>query len=184
MQYFERAVFEMHPENPRPYDVLLTLLGREKFLAKYPGGNTTPQPSPTPTPSAAPSSAPPAPTLPRTASTSQVALTVHEVRDNVPPSFSKPATGHRFVGIDVTLRNVGTNEFSNNILYFRLRAADGRDYSVVFVGVPQPQVQLQDLRPRDDTRGWITFTIPDGLQLVRLTFDHTLLDDPVTVSLP
>src|SRR4051812_42452323 len=26
VQYFERAVFEMHPENPAPYDVLLSLL--------------------------------------------------------------------------------------------------------------------------------------------------------------
>jgi hypothetical protein len=34
MQYFERAVFEHHPENQPPYDVLLSLLGREKYLAK------------------------------------------------------------------------------------------------------------------------------------------------------
>ena len=51
VQYFERAVFELHPENPPPYDVLLTLLGREKFLAKYPSG--------APTGSAPPSAAPP-----------------------------------------------------------------------------------------------------------------------------
>lgn len=29
VQYFERAVFEYHPENPAPYDVLLTQVGRE-----------------------------------------------------------------------------------------------------------------------------------------------------------
>src|SRR5690349_13063955 len=29
VQYFERAVFERHPENQPPYDVLLSLLGRE-----------------------------------------------------------------------------------------------------------------------------------------------------------
>ncbi|PDV98223.1 hypothetical protein [Candidatus Chloroploca asiatica] len=29
VQYFERARFEWHPENARPYDVLLGLLGRE-----------------------------------------------------------------------------------------------------------------------------------------------------------
>src|SRR5438874_13349312 len=28
VQYFERAVFERHPENQPPYDVLLSLLGR------------------------------------------------------------------------------------------------------------------------------------------------------------
>ncbi len=38
VQYFERGRFEYHPENDTPYDVLLGLLGREQFLAKYPGG--------------------------------------------------------------------------------------------------------------------------------------------------
>jgi hypothetical protein len=42
VQYFERAVFEYHPENAPPFDVLLSLLGREKFLAKYPSTPPTP----------------------------------------------------------------------------------------------------------------------------------------------
>ncbi len=37
-QYFERARFEYHPDNQRPYDVLLGLLGREQYLAKYRNG--------------------------------------------------------------------------------------------------------------------------------------------------
>jgi hypothetical protein len=41
-QYFERARFEYHPENPPPNDVLLGLLGREQFLARYPGGQPMP----------------------------------------------------------------------------------------------------------------------------------------------
>jgi hypothetical protein len=44
VQYFERAVFEYHPENPVPNDVLLSLLGSIRYKAKYPGGapNQTP----------------------------------------------------------------------------------------------------------------------------------------------
>jgi hypothetical protein len=38
VQYFERARFELHPENQPPYRVLLGLLGSEQFRAKYPGG--------------------------------------------------------------------------------------------------------------------------------------------------
>ncbi len=34
VQYFERAVFEYHPENPPPYDVLLTQLGRERATGR------------------------------------------------------------------------------------------------------------------------------------------------------
>ena len=35
VQYFERAVFELHPENQPPYDVLLSQLGRFQYQRKY-----------------------------------------------------------------------------------------------------------------------------------------------------
>jgi hypothetical protein len=38
VQYFERAVFEMHPENKPPYDVLLSLLGSIFYKQRYPSG--------------------------------------------------------------------------------------------------------------------------------------------------
>ena len=38
VQYFERAVFEMHPENQPPFDVLLSLLGNFVYKQKYPNG--------------------------------------------------------------------------------------------------------------------------------------------------
>ena len=38
VQYFERAVFEMHPENKQPFDVLLSLLGVFRYEQKYPAG--------------------------------------------------------------------------------------------------------------------------------------------------
>ncbi|HEX8598091.1 MAG TPA: multicopper oxidase domain-containing protein [Chloroflexia bacterium] len=38
VQYFERSVFELHLENPRPYDVLLTQLGTLRYNQKYPNG--------------------------------------------------------------------------------------------------------------------------------------------------
>src|SRR5215210_4827503 len=38
VQYFERAVFELHPENAAPNDVLLSLLGNFRYKQKYPNG--------------------------------------------------------------------------------------------------------------------------------------------------
>src|SRR5688500_11955513 len=38
VQYFERAVFELHPQNQRPFDVLLSLLGNFNYSQKYPNG--------------------------------------------------------------------------------------------------------------------------------------------------
>lgn len=53
VQYFERAVFEMHPENPAPNDVLLSQLGTFQARSKY--GNPpkfpgAPEPTPVPPP--------------------------------------------------------------------------------------------------------------------------------------
>jgi hypothetical protein len=38
VQYFERAVFEMHPENKPPYDVQLAHVGTFHYQSKYPAG--------------------------------------------------------------------------------------------------------------------------------------------------
>lgn len=40
VQYFERAVFEWHPENQVPYEVLLTQLGTLRYREKYNGGKS------------------------------------------------------------------------------------------------------------------------------------------------
>ena len=42
VQYFERAVFEYHPENPAPYNVLLSLLGNFRYKNKYSGAGGAP----------------------------------------------------------------------------------------------------------------------------------------------
>ncbi len=58
VQYFERAVFESHPENKAPFDVLLSQLGRFQFERKYNGVDPAPSPTatlpalPTPIPTA------------------------------------------------------------------------------------------------------------------------------------
>ncbi|MGA7732600.1 MAG: kelch repeat-containing protein [Chloroflexia bacterium] len=48
VQYFERAVFELHPDNANPHDVLLSLLGVSLYVQKYPGGAANQVPSPEP----------------------------------------------------------------------------------------------------------------------------------------
>jgi hypothetical protein len=49
VQYFERAVFELHPENAPPYDVLLSQLGKFRYDAKYAAGGGGQPPRATPT---------------------------------------------------------------------------------------------------------------------------------------
>src|ERR1044072_3992574 len=46
VQYFERAVFEAHPENQPPNDVLLSLLGAFIYKESYPGSTGAPGQTP------------------------------------------------------------------------------------------------------------------------------------------
>ncbi|HEY0072000.1 MAG TPA: PQQ-dependent sugar dehydrogenase [Chloroflexia bacterium] len=48
VQYFERAVFEYHPENQPPYNVLLSQLGTFQYKKKYPNGAPNQQPNTSP----------------------------------------------------------------------------------------------------------------------------------------
>jgi uncharacterized protein len=48
VQYFERAVFEAHPENKPPHNVLLSLLGTHTYARKYPQGAPGQEPNTSP----------------------------------------------------------------------------------------------------------------------------------------
>ncbi len=60
VQYFERAVFEMHTENKAPFDVLLSQLGTFRYKVKYPNGEPGGAPQTLPTATAAQGAAQPA----------------------------------------------------------------------------------------------------------------------------
>lgn len=45
VQYFERAVFELHPENQPPNNILLSLLGQFAYKDRYPTGAPNQQPN-------------------------------------------------------------------------------------------------------------------------------------------
>jgi hypothetical protein len=62
VQYFERAVFERHPENKPPYDVLLSQLGTFQMGEKYPAGAPGGQGQPGSQPTAQPTAGAPQPT--------------------------------------------------------------------------------------------------------------------------
>jgi hypothetical protein len=65
VQYFERSIFELHPENQPPFNVLLSQLGKFELDARYPNGSNPaaapvggPGGAPTPTQAPAPTVVP------------------------------------------------------------------------------------------------------------------------------
>ena len=48
VQYFERAVFEYHPENKSPYNILLSQLGAFRYKSRHPNGAPAQRPNTSP----------------------------------------------------------------------------------------------------------------------------------------
>ncbi|HKP52077.1 MAG TPA: hypothetical protein VJ183_05440 [Chloroflexia bacterium] len=92
VQYFERAVFELHPENAPQYQVLLSHLGTFQYKARYASGAPEsivypPEPTPTPTSTSTPTSTPrpPTPIIPTATKTPIPTATVAPARPTVAP---------------------------------------------------------------------------------------------------
>ena len=172
VQYFERAVFEYHPDNAPPYDVLLSLLGRERYLAKYPSG-----------PGGGTAAPPPSTPFPRSANGLGFTLTVNTVRDPGPTDKSNtPKPGNRYVAVDITLQNTGNATIPINRTYARLKMTDDREYGREG-NIPDPQLLTGTLQPGQATRGWVNFEVPAGAVLLSFTYDPTAIKGPATVPL-
>ncbi len=176
VQYFERAVFELHPENQRPYDVLLSLLGNEKLKAKYPNG-----PGASPAPAPAPST-PPA-TGERTGRSAVVGITIHAIQDNVPgDNIFKPKAGYRWVALDVSVQNVSGKNLSYNALYGKLQTTDNREWDQP-IGGKKPAFNYGTMQINQTIRGWFTFEVADGAVPMMFSYDPTFGSNPLSIPL-
>ncbi|HWQ13087.1 MAG TPA: DUF4352 domain-containing protein [Roseiflexaceae bacterium] len=140
VQWFERARFELHPENPPPYHVLLGLLGNELRDAAA-------APAPTPVPEA-----PPAPQIQPPAVLEQyrrrmpaglwqvnrngiqISATGFEYRNEI-GRFSKAGNGFKYVVFAIEVANTGytdgyDNSFYANSASFDLIDLDGQTHEV------------------------------------------------------
>lgn len=174
VQYFERAVFEAHPENQRPYDVLLSLVGREKYQAKYPNG-VGGAPPPVVVPGA----------YPRAADGQGFRFTVYEVKDPGPTGeydFQKPKPGNRFIAVDLGITATGGVAINANRLYAKLKTDTNRDYTYG-PSVPEPQFTLGAVQPGETSRGWIAFEVAANEQPISITYDPTFGKGPATINL-
>ncbi len=96
VQYFERAVFEYHPENKPPFNVLLSQLGTYRYRDTHNGPTPSAQPTPLPEGTAAPTSSPA--TTPEARPTD----TVEPTNTPVPPSDLTPTKTPTAVPVEFT----------------------------------------------------------------------------------
>ncbi len=94
VQYFERAVFEFHPENKPPYNVLLSQLGTFRYKAKYAqAGGVPPPPAPPPAPGPLPT-----PSGPLRDWIEPVNVSNNPMYDNNPSIAASPINGGMTIG--------------------------------------------------------------------------------------
>ncbi|HET8632129.1 MAG TPA: hypothetical protein VFL91_32280 [Thermomicrobiales bacterium] len=151
VQYFERARFEYHPENPPAYRVELGLLTgyltrdrtfpRAAPIAPSPSPSPGASPSPTPRPSATPGLPPLAaaasPTTSPTASpTATPSATPTAPSPPQPPPYYFPQTGHNLGGafLDYWQTHGGLASFGYPISeeFQEINQADGKVYTVQY----------------------------------------------------
>jgi len=98
---------------------------------------------------------------------------VLSVRDPASSAVVAPEAGNRFVGIDLTVRNVGTATYrdspSNGTAIF---ASNGQRYLADVLDAVQPALGTLSLAPGASATGYITFQVPTAARLAR--FDFTL----------
>jgi hypothetical protein len=174
VQYFERAVFEAHPENQPPNYVLLSLLGSQKYKAKYAGT----QPSPVAASASPPSSGPLATTtsdihIPIHAGASgtivtksgAVKLTVVRFTDNAksPNQYNVPKAGDKFAVLEIIMENVGTGDLPS--ASWKYRATDGFEYDIGNSAGFGEDLLFPSIAPGGKKQGVIVFEVASGASL-------------------
>jgi len=102
-----------------------------------------------------------------------IAITLNEYRDSIPGNKSyQPKAGNRYVGVDVTIENRGSQAQSFNEYYGTVRDTEGHQFNTGFGNVaPGPALNSGKNSPGDKARGWITFEIPNSAKVATFRYE-------------
>jgi len=109
------------------------------------------------------------------------AIDINEIVDPVSvESDSEPARGHRFVAINVTIENRTDDEYPFWVTVSAFKLTDSESYAHAATA-SQLDPQLSDeleLVHGEKTRGWVTFEIPDDVEIGSVSYWTAELDLP------
>lgn len=170
VQWFERARFELHPENAAPYDVLLGLLGNEV----------------TSVPAAPPTPAPRDPLYdvltigPMTSSdpyqsrTLQMKLNSFRFEGASRLDYDTPKKGYTYLIVDMTVTNLGPSEQTIADYSFNVLDSNGRVLDYEYMGRVRDCNLDATLLAGGSTTGCMAFEVPTGgrLELIYAPFKY------------
>ncbi|MFN5058910.1 MAG: DUF4352 domain-containing protein [Chloroflexota bacterium] len=194
VQWFERARFELHPENPAPYNVLLGLLGNEDQAFRT-QPTATPQPVATPKPTVSPF-VPEANLnrrrggMPRgfwTTTSDGITLAAGSFRYQSQISYWDASNAKKYVIFAITVRNDrprGDSSVLYNNYRFTLIDLEGRSYSHASETYSMPDYQSStDVYPGTRAGGAIAFEIPSNTAPAQIIYEYSYYAPVITLEL-
>lgn len=152
-QYFERSVFERHPENAGTrFEVLLSLLGSEKFKNKYPSGNTS-----------GVGRVGERITRGTTALTVVAVTKATQLPGTIAGRTCQARAGYVLLTIEIVEENIGPDEHSYNRFNYGLKDRDGVKYDDpnAVECYPESFITSGDLAPGERIRGFLRYEVKD-----------------------
>lgn len=154
VQYFERARFEEHSENPAPYDVLLGLVGTEQFRAHY--GIKDPN--------------------------AQL-LIIRGKRTETKMGDNVPQPGWVFLVVDILVTNTTAKQLIVSPDSITLRTAQIYDYKVNPATYASERfLKFSTLSINQNVGGELVFQVPQTDTPASITMDY--FDNKITVNFP
>lgn len=205
VQWFERARFELHPENAAPYDVLLGLLGNEDFAFRTkPAPTAVPVLVPTVVASAAAPVVPTATLVSSALTPEQLAFRLHDmpmgywavdghdftfaaggIRFHREIYYYSASTGMKLVRMSLNIRNnrgVGGDSVYLNPWRFTLVDVEGRQYSYdVATYALTDAVGAGYIAAGQQGGGDIVFEIPKGTSPAKMLFVYDSTQRPIVL---
>ena len=170
VQWFERARFELHPENAAPYDVLLGLLGNEV--------TTKPATPPTPVPHDplydVLTIGPMTSSDPYQSRTLQMKLNSFRFEGASRSDYSTPKDGYTYLIVDMTVTNLGPNEQKIADYSFNVLDSNGRVLDYEYISRVRDCNLDALLLAGGSTTGCMAFEVPKGgrLELIYAPFKY------------
>ena len=129
--------------------------------AATPASTAEPTPTPAPTPPAG------SPRITGSTEHSGSLYTVNQLRDPAPPGSLQAGPGNRLVAIDVTQERIAPRLDAFSPYYFAVQDAGGNVYFPNGgESALEPAFSAGELAPGEQTRGWITFELPQGAKVL------------------
>jgi len=163
----------MHTHRRSPFLLLAVILALACSRRPTPSSNDPPSTTPS-----APQVAVEQRTAPGTSwvSGTRIRVTVHAARDRVAGAWGAPPAGTKYVALDLQFENDrGPAAYSLPTLlaFYRLKSADGREYLPNWMlQTAQPSLQPGAIGAGDTKRGWVSYQVPEELDLTSLRFQY------------